>query len=295
MANSISSELTISTAVSVLGDLLAPLNAFTKNISSEVVGRQAKIKVPVISTSDQARDFIASGTGAGYGVNAESAVDLVDVDIVERIKPFHLLDNHMNQSPLTLQSYAKQNAHEFGRYLLNILYTALDTEAGTANSTIGKATKASGSVAVADIKGIASNLDSAGAPMDRHLVLSAGANTQLLPSTIETFGASTLEGGRFNQLYGMQTYVSSAHNSGSAKVHSFGCSSDAIVVVNRMPDVSGGATLEEYTPFTIDGIGIQCAYRRYYDASMGDHFGAFTANFGLALVKPNNISVLRTS
>ena len=116
MANSISSELTISTAVSVLGDLLAPLNAFTKNISSEVVGRQAKIKVPVISTNDGARDFIASGSGAGYGVNAESSVDLVDVDIVERIKPFHLLDNDMNKSPLTLQSYVKQNAHEFGRY-----------------------------------------------------------------------------------------------------------------------------------------------------------------------------------
>lgn len=290
MANSITSELTISTAVSVLGELLAPLNAFTKNISSEVVGRQAKIKVPVISTQDGARDFIASGTGAGYGVNAESAVDLVDVDIIERIKPFHLLDNDMNKSPLTLQSYVKQNAHEFGRYLMSVVYSALD-----AGTNVGTANKNAGSVAIADIKNMASNLDSAGAPMDRHLILSTSANTNLLPSTIETFGNSTLEGGRFNQLYGMQAHVCSAHNPAVGKVHSFACSSDAIVVVNRMPDVSGGATLEEYTPFTIDGIGIQCAYRRYYDASMGDHFGAFTANFGVALVKEDNISVLKRS
>lgn len=284
MANSITSELTISTAVSVLGDLLAPLNAFTKNISSEVVGRQAKIKVPVIDTDDVARPYAYS---TGYNVDADTSVTLVDVDINEQIKPFHLLDNDMNKSPLTLQSYAKQNAHEFGRYLMNLVYTKLD-----AGST-GTANKNAGSVAIADIKNLAGNLDSAGAPFDRHLVLSTSANTNLLPSTIETFGNGALEGGRFNQLYGMQTHVCSAHNSAVGKVHSFACSSDAIVVVNRMPDVSGSATLEEYTPFTIDGVGIQCAYRRYYDASKGDHFGAFTANFGVALVKEDNISVLK--
>jgi hypothetical protein len=284
MANSITSELTISTAVSVLGEMLAPLNAFTKNISSEVVGRQATIKVPVIDTDDVARPYDST---KGYNVDAESSVTLVNVDITEQIKPFHLLDNDMNKSPLTLQSYAKQNAHEFGRYLMNLVYTKLD-----AGST-GTANKNAGSVAIADIKNLAGNLDSAGAPFDRHLVLSTSANTNLLPSTIETFGNGALEGGRFNQLYGMQAHVCSAHNAGVGKVHSFACSSDAIVVVNRMPDVSGNATLEEYTPFTIDGVGIQCAYRRYYDASKGDHFGAFTANFGVALVKENNISVLK--
>lgn len=285
MANSITSELTISTAVSVLGDLLAPLNAFTKNISSEVVGRQAKIKVPVIDTDDVARPY---DYAKGYNVDADTSVTLVDVDINEQIKPFHLLDNDMNKSPLTLQSYAKQNAHEFGRYLMNLVYTAIDASSG-----VGTANKNAGSVAIADIKSMAGNLDSAGAPFDRHLVLSTSANTNLLPSTIETFGNGALEGGRFNQLYGMQAHVCSAHNTAVGKVHSFACSSDAIVVVNRMPDVSGSATLEEYTPFTIDGVGIQCAYRRYYDASKGDHFGAFTANFGVALVKEDNISVLK--
>lgn len=285
MANSITSELTISTAVSVLGDLLAPLNAFTKNISSEVVGRQAKIKVPVIDTDDVARPY---DYAKGYNVDADISVTLVDVDINEQIKPFHLLDNDMNKSPLTLQSYAKQNAHEFGRYLMNLVYTAIDASSG-----VGTANKNAGSVAIADIKSMAGNLDSAGAPFDRHLVLSTSANTNLLPSTIETFGNGALEGGRFNQLYGMQAHVCSAHNTAVGKVHSFACSSDAIVVVNRMPDVSGSATLEEYTPFTIDGVGIQCAYRRYYDASKGDHFGAFTANFGVALVKEDNISVLK--
>jgi len=193
MANSITSELTISTAVSVLGDLLAPLNAFTKNISGEVVGRQATIKVPVIDTDDVARPYDST---KGYNVDADSSVTLVNVDINEQIKPFHLLDNDMNKSPLTLQSYAKQNAHEFGRYLMNLVYTAID-----AGTSVSSANKNAGSVAIADIKSMAGNLDSAGAPFDRHLVLSTSANTNLLPSTIETFGNSALEGGRFNQLY----------------------------------------------------------------------------------------------
>jgi hypothetical protein len=295
MANSVSSELTISTAVSVLGDILAPLNAFTKNISSEVVGRQAKIKVPVISTDDVARDFTTVAPNAGYGVNAETSVDLVDVDIVERIKPFHLLDNDMNKSPLTLQSYARQNAHEFGRYLLNVVFKALDTSAALSSGGVKKATRAIGSVALTDVKTIAGNLDSAGASTDRHLILNSTAVNNLLPATIETYGTSVFEGGRFNDVYGMNVHKTSV-NDGTAtgKVHSFGCSSDAIVIVNRMPDVSGGATLEEYTPFTIEGLGIQCAYRRYYDASMGDHFGAFTANFGVSIVKPDSVSVLRS-
>ena len=168
MANSISSELTISTAVSVLGDLLAPLNAFTKNITSEVVGRQAKIKVPVIKTQDVARDYTSSGNNAGYGLTAETDVSVVDVEIKERIKPFHLLDNDMNKSPLQLQSYAKQNAHEFGRYLMNLIYTGLDTSAAASSGGITKATKTATSVAISDIKTIQKNLDTAGAPFDRH-------------------------------------------------------------------------------------------------------------------------------
>jgi hypothetical protein len=289
MPNSVSSDLTIATAVSVLTDLLAPINAFTKNISSEVVGRQATVKVPVIGTDDSARDYAYS---TGYNTSADSDVTLLSVPILERIKPFHLVDNDMNKSPLTLQSYVKQNAHEFGRYLLNLVHTAVDAGAvGNSNVSV----KLPASVASADIKTIMSRLDAEGAPMDRHLIINSTSNSGLLPTTIETFGTGVLEGGRFNNLYGMQTHVSTAVNAGAGKVNTFGCSSDAIVVVNRMPDVSGAQTLEEYTPFTIDGIGLQCAYRRYYDATKGEHFGAFTTNFGCAVAKKTHIAGYKDS
>ena len=289
MANSISSELTISTAVSTLGDLLAPLSEFTLNISNEIVGRQAVVTVPVIGTDDVARDYAAA---TGYDTSADTDVGSIDVNVIERIKPFHLSDNDLNKSPISLQSYVKQNAHEFGRYLMRQVYDALD---GTTGSAHTKTTVAAGSVTAANIKGLQTRLDEEGAPLDRSLVLAASANSALLPTTIETFGANVLEGGRFSNLYGMRVYPSTAFNSASGQVHSFACSSDAIVIVNRIPETQGAATLEEYTTFTIEGVGIQCAYRRYFDASKGEHYAAFTSNFGVGIAKPKHIESLKAS
>ena len=287
MANSITSDLTIATAVSTLGDLLAPISNFTLNINNEVVGRSETVQVPVISTDDEARDYSAS---SGYNTNADTSVNKIPVSVVERIKPFHLSDNEMNKSPLTLQSYVKQNAHEFGRYLLRTIFDAVDASAGSSATAKNMA-----QVQISDIKNLAEKLDSEGAPTDRHLLLAATVNSGLMPTSIETFGANVLEGGRFTTLYGMNVYPQSAFNPASGKIHSFGASADAIVIVNRLPDTQGAATLEEYTSFTIEGVGIQCAYRRYFDASKGEHFAAFTSNFGVGVAKPDHIASLKRS
>jgi len=185
------------------------------------------------------------------------------------------------------------------------LYTAIDTKllasGGTATDKgsipfANQITVDDDAVAVANIKALAGKLDQAGAPMNRQLLLGGQAVNNLLPSTIETFGNSVVESGRFNQLYGMEISQTNAHGTLSAgDIHSFACPSDAIVLVNRMPDTSGSATLEEYTPFTIDGVGIQCAYRRYYDASNGTHYGAFTTMFGCQVAKGSQVMVLTQS
>jgi len=288
MANSITSEITISSAVSVLSDLLAPVSNFTLNITNEIVGRQATVKVPIVRTDDVARDYSYS---TGYNSSADTAVSTIDVGLVERIKPFHLVDNDMNKSPLALQSYAKQNAHEFGRYLLAVLFGKIDA-AVTAGTITNEASINAGSVALTDIQGIQSDLDGAGAPMDRHVVMSSSVNSALMPSSIETFGPNVLQGGRFGNLYGMQTHVTTVGGANVGDVHTFGGSSDAIVIANRLPEVSGTATLEEYSPFTVEGVGLQCAYRRYYDAAKGEHFGAFTTIFGCEVAKGEHLSVI---
>ena len=286
------SDLVISSAVSELSNMLAPLSAFSSNITNEVVGRHANVKVPVLSTDDTARVY-ASDTG--YTASSDTALTTITVALNEQIKPFHLNDNDLNKSPLSLQAYARQNANEFGRHLMNLCYDAIGAGSGFANEAVVEAD----SVAISDIATMHAKLDEKGAPMDRHLVLAGGASNNLLPNTIETFGNNVLESGRFQNLYGMQCHVTNAHDAlkdgagvSQAVPHSFACSSDSIVYVSRMPEVSGTQTLEEYTPFTIDGLGIQCAYRRFYDASKGIHYGAFTAMFGVALVKPIHIAVL---
>lgn len=282
----ISSELTIATAISKLGEMLAPIQDFTLNITNEVVGRQAKVVVPIVGTA-------AGADGAarvwdytdGYHGKADTEVGTLEVSLAECIKPFQLTDNEMNKSPISLASFVKQNAHEFGRFLLNRVFTAVDGASGT-----GSNTKATSTMTTGNVKAVAEDLDENGAPSDRSFLIAAQANSRLMPTTIETFGANVLESGRFSNLYGMRVYPQTCFNTGTGKAHSFGCSNDAIVVVNRQPEVSGTSTLEEYTPFTIDGLGIQCAYRRYYDAAKGQHFGAFTSMFGVGVAKPKHIS-----
>ena len=292
MANSIQSDLTISTAVSTLQNMLAPIGNFTLNVSNNVVGRSATVQVPVVDTDDGARKFDAT---KGYSADADSDVSKCAVTVDEVIKPFHLSDNELNQSPLSLQNYVAQNANEFGRYLLRLIFDGLD--ATTANTFAGGsvAGKAAASVAIADIKGLASKLDAAGAGLNRHLIINAGANSAVIPSTGETFGMNVVESGRFTNLYGMSVSPQNANNAASGKIHTFACPSDAIVIVNRMPDVQGGATLEEYTPFEVEGLGIQCAYRRYYDAAKGEHYAAFTSMYGVGIAKPGQIAALKAA
>ena len=115
MANSISSELTIATAVEALSNMLAPIGAFTLNAANEAAQRASTIKVPVVAVDDAARVFNST---TGYTANSDSSASTVNVVVNEEIKPFHLSDNELNKSPLTLQSYIRANANEFGRHLL---------------------------------------------------------------------------------------------------------------------------------------------------------------------------------
>lgn len=293
MANSITSEITISTAISSLQNMLAPLSQFSLDITSDVVGRQASVKVPVIDTDDVARPY---SSGTGYTDSSDTDVSTVTVAVAEHIKPFHLNDNDMNRSPLSLQNYVAQNANEFGRYLMSLVYSAINTGAGAGIPAGNQITADVDAVSVNNIKSVAGLLDQAGANGTRHILLGGQASNNLLPSSIETFGNSVLEQGKFQQLYGMSVSSTNAHGSlTSGDVHSFAMPSDAFVVVNRQPDTSGSSTLEEYTSFTVDGIGLQCAYRRFYDAAKGIHYGAFTTMFGCAITKPEQIVVLKES
>ena len=131
--------------------------------------------------------------------------------------------------------------------------------------------------------------------MNRHLVISASAHSAILPSTAETYGQGVIEQGRFTSLYGMEVHPSTSFNSGSGKTNTFATSQNAIVVVNRLPEIQASSTLEEYTPFEVEGLGIQCAYRRFYEASTGIHYGAFTTNFGVGIANADGIAKYKNS
>lgn len=297
MANSITSDLTISTAVTVLEELLAPISAFTRNITNEIQPRrQSSVDVPVIRKGSTARDYNYT---TGYNTSADTDVQVVNVPLTERIKPFHLADTDLNKSPIVLQDYIAANAGEFGRYLLQIIYDTvngqLESSAGADDGDIAFEQQVdvnAGSVSLNNVQSLQNILDGNGAPLDRYFLMNQAVNSALMPSSIETFGPSVLQNGRFGNLYGMNTYITTVGNASAGEAHSFAGSSDSLIVANRMPDVSGQATLEEYTPFTVEGVGIQCAYRRYFEPSKGESFAAFTTIMGAAVAKPEHMAVI---
>ena len=149
--------------------------------------------------------------------------------------------------------------------------------------------KAKGSVTLSDIQGIVGGLDGAAANLDRSLIINAAAHSALLPADTTIYGADVIRSGRIGQLYGMDVYPTTVGNAASGKVHTFAVPNDAIVIANRIPDVQGAATLEEYTPFEVEGLGLTCAYRRFYDARNGEHYGAFTTMFGVGIAQSGKI------
>ena len=283
MANSITStDITVSTAIDVLGTMLAPLGAFSKNFANEYAGRGTSVKVPIVKSSASARDYTSTGNNAGYEVGADSDVDTVSIAVSEVIKPFYLSDNELYKSPVNLQNYIQANANAFGKFLLEKVKTAVE---GSGTAT---ATKSATTFDLNTVKSLVKALDDTGTSVtDRHLVLSSNAHNNLLPSTQDTYGLSqgVMQSGQLGSIYGMNVHQTSVLEQGgtAGKATGFACASDGLVLVNRLPETQGRETLQAYESFTIPGLGLNVGYREHFNASTGVLHGCFTTLFGVAV------------
>jgi hypothetical protein len=291
MANSISStDITISTAIEVLGSMLAPLGAFSKNFANEYAGRGTTVKVPIVKSSATARDYSATGSNAGYEVGADSDVSTVNIAVTEVIKPFYLSDNELYKSPVNLQNYIQANANAFAKFLLEKVKTEIETNGGTAT-----ATKAGTAFDLTTVKALVKKLDTTGTSVtNRHLVLSSNAHNNLLPSTQDTYGQnqSVMQSGNLGSIYGMNVHQTSVLEQGAtaSKATGFACASDGLVLVNRLPETQGRETLQAYESFTIPNLGLNVAYREHFNSATGTLHGCFTTLFGVKVGNPDAIA-----
>lgn len=288
MANSIaSSDVIVASAIEVLDDLLAPLANFSLNVSSEYSGRGTTIKVPIVDSSDTARDFTSTGDDAGYSATSESAVTTASIGVNEVIKPFRLSDNELYKSPVNLQNYVQANANAWGLFILQKIKAEIEASAGSAT-----ATKAATAFDLTTLKALVKKLDSSGTSLDRYLVLSSTAHSNLLPNTNDVYGSSVMADGRFGSLFGMKVYPTSIleQSNTASKCVAFACAKDGLAIVNRLPETQGRETLTAYEEFTIPSLGLNVAYREFFDASTGTLNGAFTSLFGCSVGNANSIA-----
>lgn len=284
MANSISTtDVTISTAIDVLDSMLCPLGSFSRNFANEYSGRGTTIKVPVVKSSDSARDYTATGTSAGYEAGGNSDVSTISLTVGEVVKSFSLSDNELFKSPVNLQNYISANANAFGKFLLEKVKTAVETGAGTAT-----ATKSATAFDLATVKSLVKALDDSGTSVtDRHLVLSSNAHNNLLPSTQDTYGQNqgVMQSGNLGKIYGMDVHQTSVLEQGATagKVTGFASASDGIVLVNRIPETNGRETLQAFESFTIPSLGLNVCYREHYNSATGTVWGNFTTLFAVGI------------
>jgi hypothetical protein len=274
-------QLTVSTAVSVLNDSLAPLGNFTLNVANEYDGRGSTIKVPVVDIDDTARVYNGS-----YESNAASDISTASVVVEELIKPFNLSDNALYKSPMNLRNYIETNANEFARLILDKVKTAV--EGGTATNA-----KAGASFDLATVKGLSAALDSSGASvMDRHLWINASAHSNLLPTTFSDWSdKEPVSSGRFGNLYGASVHPSSVlAATGTGKAVAVMATKGGIVCVNRLPETQGRDTLQAFEAFELPDLGINVIYREHYSASSGTLYGCFSTLFGAALANPKAVA-----
>lgn len=289
-------ELIVSSAVSVLNDLLAPLGNFSINFGNEATSRGAVVRVPLIDTHDSARVFSATGNSAGYENASDSAVSTIDLTLEEIIKPFRLSDNELYKSPVNLSNYIGANANAFGAFILGKVKTAVENTGG--NSPSASATSNANAVSLANIGALVKKLDQSGVPVsDRHLVLSSTAHHALLPSTQDTYGtnAQVMQSGRVGQLYGLNVHPTSVLEQGATanKCVAFATGKSGLAIANRLPETQGREALVAYEPFTIPELGLQCIYRSHYNTATGELFGAFSTLFSASVADPDSIAWIK--
>jgi hypothetical protein len=282
MANALTgTQLTVSTAVSVLNDSLAPLGNFTLNVANEYDGRGATIKVPVVDVDDVARVY-----GGSYESNSDTDLSTASVVVEELIKPFKLSDNALYKSPMNLKNYIETNANEFARLILDKVKIAV--EGGTATNV-----KAGASFDLATIKGLSAALDSSGASvMDRHLWINSTAHSTLLPTTYNDWSdKEPVRTGRYGVLYGASVHPSSVlAATGSGKAAAVMATKGGIVCVNRLPETQGKETLQAFEVFELPDLGINVVYREHFNSATGTLYGCFSTLFGCALANENAVA-----
>jgi hypothetical protein len=256
---------------------LAPLNAFTKDFSSETRRKGDAVIVPLIS------GITATTFNQNYEVGG-GAVTFATVNMTNhRVASIDLTDVQVaNSSAAVMDNLAIQAGEALARTVLTDIWSAITT----ANFGAAILTTAGANYTIAQMGALRRALVQRDVPTDRlSFIADSEVYTGLLTSTgvaqaLNYGGAEAVRDGNIPSLLGMSIFESNViPANGLSKLGGFVAHPDAIAIAMRYlePQAPGEYLAAEQVTAS---NGIVMGYRRHFNAATGRHFANFECLFG---------------
>lgn len=283
MANTIDADLLIDTlsqkAITTLGERFAPLNAFTKDFSTDELIQTKSVQVPVVTGGSTTLTNPASFEAG------DSTTSNVAVTVNHYSQPFHITSKEYNQR-MRIELLAEKNLQALANKIVDVAMTPITTS----NFSTTAIDVAQGSLAVANLKTAWANI----AHVDtKNILLDGVAFSQFLPSDLNSFKPGS-------GAYGFDGfYLNTRWDGAGSTIYGFACGPEAVAQAAGIPLQAPGVAEEMVAQSIvgIPGIGISVQMNVWvskasralwasYDLMYGAAFGGQATSGSIILDTP---------
>lgn len=270
MANTIDADLLIDTlsaqAVTYLGDVLAPLSAFSTDFSTDELVQTKAVQVPIITGGSTT---LTNPTSFEAG---DSATDNRAVTVNHYSQPFHITSAQMNQR-IRIEMLAKANLQSLGTKIGGVLSALVLA----ANFTGTAETVAQASFAAANARSLWGKL---GKNRSKVLLLDSVAYAQLAPSDKNAFDLGQKGAYGFDGIF-QHTYWTGA----TANTYGIAAGRDAFCIAAGIPQMVPGLSDEMVAQkvMQIEGLGLPIQMNIWVSRASRQLWASYDIMFGAAV------------
>jgi hypothetical protein len=262
--------------VTVANNRLAPLRAFSRLFSADVMRPGASVQV---------KKATAGSTGQTNPTNFESGDSTlapISVTMAHKTQSFQVDASDRNFG-FSLEDIALVNAQSFAN-LLSDVYTAVLT---TANYGTGISVGVAATFAADSLKPV---LAAAKNYRAKNLLLDGGHLAYLLPTDRESFALGEQGAYGFDLIAEQNRWTSAATNAVG-----FVCGPDALAIASGMPANPPTGQFDVNGTFTVEELGLTVMYTVWYNTATRVQWASYECMFGAGAGDTTQAEVLVTS
>jgi hypothetical protein len=276
MANTISASLVLdkmaSSVLTVLGNRLAPLRAFSTDFTTDILTQQANVQVKKATTGS------APQTNPTDFETGDTTLTNVNVLVNHVSKSFQITSKEYNQQ-FRLEDLFQINAQLFADNIMNRAIAPVTAANFPTNVTIAQA-----SFSATNAKTL---WGSVAKSMRRHLLLDGVGFANLLPTSGENFqlageGSSSYRPGA----YGYDGIILNTNWTGAgANIYGFACGPEAVAVAAGIPDIPDAVAAQLYGSrlIAIEQLGLTVQLNYWGSTKTRTDWASIDVMFGSAL------------